>query len=208
MLASALFISCHRNDDINDPVEDTTATPDTSALIHGVDIDPDTLIRSYSSMQWNGMDLNWTPLDSSASLQLDMNDDGALDLRISTSHTYHFLSPHCCYYWYGGVGGNGIDVLGLDPANSPIHRLTPLASGEWIGPDGEWHGGASFHFDPPTSGAPSYGISGDFYAGIRLTVDGHPHYGWVLMGGVQTVHVRAYALNMIPGNPIRAGRME
>ncbi len=145
-------------------------------------------------------------------LDIDINNDGVADVdffqsgRGSTT-VYRQLSAK-------GLRGNAVmQASNIGCAFQQDYAL-PLNHGQHIGPSGKFGSeGVMLHVTSATTGTRScapWSNLGEKYLGVKLSIDGETHYGWVRVLATNDglfIHgaVTGYAYETVPDVPIAAG---
>jgi len=145
-------------------------------------------------------------------LEIDINNDGLADAAFfesarGSTTVYRHLSAK-------GLGGNEVmQASTLGCAFQQDYAL-PLNNGQRIGPSGKFGShGVMLQFTSRAFGtricAPWRNL-GEKYLGVKLSIDGETHYGWVRVLATITglyIHgaVTGYAYETVPNVPIAAG---
>jgi hypothetical protein len=194
---------CSANADLPDSIVYTKLIPDT------------TVSSVRNNLGW----MEWPPeKDSSASIFLDVDHNGTMDIQIFAYVYYHFISASSpqANYDFGlsfGMVRDQDDVAVSQPCdhcgNSPV---CAFKEGSAISDNYRYFKGGIVY----NSGAPEYdfcycnALSSDTvgtYYGFRIYDGGCYKYGWILLyGGGSALTVEAYAINETKGKSILAGQ--
>ncbi|MBK6447005.1 MAG: T9SS type A sorting domain-containing protein [Bacteroidetes bacterium] len=172
-----------------------------NAQIIYTDVNPDSVISAVS-------------IPSTTSYNIDLNNDGISDFKISCRRTFGIcpLDPSSRLYT------NFISDSALN-SNAVVAATSTLASA--MNFNDSIYSGLSFspsgYLRRNSAGGPCTGTSGvwpnsiDCYLGLKLIVGSNTYYGWARMqvsvgSGIPSCTIKDYAYNSIPNQPILAGQ--
>jgi hypothetical protein len=199
-----IFSSCHKKNDIE--------TIHQNDSIYYYDFSPDTSETSINYW-YSGLPL---PADSSADINIDISNDGIMDLKAYVYTSYYWVSngnPEANYSY-----GSGLIALRTTDSIASIIHPYPLDEAKAFPIDSvisnnssysnsvscykTWSGG-----DPFTCNT----FSGETYYGIKLSNKNNFYYGWILMSFDFTNNrliIKEFALNKTPNKSIKAGQKQ
>jgi hypothetical protein len=214
------FLSCKKNKGI---IDQPVVKPDH---ILYTDI-ADTTLTSIDSMQYIGSDdygdcYQYFPEESEQSIQLDINNDGVNDFEVTHSHWYgtEQWSPHC---WCNVYRNFQTQIQGINNSRILVKYTTCLRFGENLtigdtidstarysappNPGWQWDNDANLYLYSTTAMCSGYPESE--YIGVSITKNDSVYYGWLRIFSDQNAFtVKAYAVNLTPGNCILVGQTE
>lgn len=201
-----LLFSCKAPDQINhyDVIPDSTVT----SVRQWVN-DPDSIPSDYP-----------LPRDSSAQMDLDIDQDGSMDFRVTVQHAYHNQgsNPPAPY----GFFSFNLLISTLDAAANQVVIYTQ-GSGSSQVTRSFYTAGQNIPYECPDciiDYQDACGIAftgsilpstpfGDGYVGVQLLRNGKYHYGWIHTETYYFgVHIKDYAFNGTEDNPVAAGQTE
>ncbi|HXM21956.1 MAG TPA: hypothetical protein VN948_11915 [Terriglobales bacterium] len=148
------------------------------------------------------------PILNNTTVQLDLNQDGYIDLQIGFEYSGRNLN-----LWASAYQKNGI--MGYQSHKKGRWLASALRACDQIGPKGRFRHGRDvmWSFFETVSGS-SKGSAGQWknaknrYLGVRFRIYGKIHYGWVRLStpAFRPGVVTGYAYETIPGKSIIAGK--
>ncbi len=183
--------------------------------IYYYNIIPDTTITSVSSYYpFSGIP---NPNDSTASIQIDLDNDGINDITLSVSHYYQWQSasnPLSNYFYQSGLNMiNSIDSIATlnyydTQFGVNLTVLNFLHINDAINSNLRYHTSATIK--SIVFWGPSYnGPYGDSYVGFKIKRNGNYHYGWILISrSGSNLTIKEFALNRTPNRKILAGQTQ
>jgi hypothetical protein len=182
--------------------------------------------NAYSQIVYHDIMPDYTG-NEDAIFQIDLNNDGSYDFKLkqesSSSYTYITFTEGVYMHNFQSnqLSGSGINNAKVFCDDSII----VLQSGDTIGPNSPWNGGAFMRFklheftfqshdsnvefdSEKTSSLGNWlGVTNKFI-GIKVLESGQPHFGWIrLTVNDYNFTVKDYAINELPNTPIQAGEI-
>lgn len=157
----------------------------------------------------SGCGLVPSPADSTASVTLDINNDGLGDFNLSCVSWYDFVSASspCANYntriiLSGTSNTNQVSVSG----NYDIVTRYDLA--QTIDDVQDWSNSAVIMMNSATVPF-SADFNGTAYLGVKVETNQGDHFGWIeVYKNFYQVEISSYAINQQAGSPIQAGQIE
>jgi hypothetical protein len=175
------------------------------------ELQPSVEISSVHSLVWHpsGCGNVPSPSDSSASISLDINNDGTNDFTIYCSSWYHFVSasiPCGNYNTSMTITGTNSNNQIATNGNFDIAKLYSL--GEKIESSGVWKVSSTLMRSSVTY---PYGTNfeGSKYLGLKIRQEQNDYFGWLYINkDGYVITVMSYAINLTVNNSIITGQTE
>jgi hypothetical protein len=200
---------CKKNDSnitntvLPDQILYTDLVPDSSA----------TSVRYWIYL----IDILPVPDDSSAIIDLDINNDHLMDLRVYVYTSYYWVSnsnPGANYTY-----GTGLVMLqekdSVAYSENPGYCIIAKAfkKDSLISVSSKYSEAVATYASGNNWNSPCHcnTFKNDTYFGIKLSVQGGYNYGWILISfdiGSNKVTIKEFAINKTLNNPIRAGQKQ
>jgi len=147
------------------------------------------------------------------SYRLDFTGNGSTDLIFRNQFFHTCGTDGQCF----STQSLTVQLAGEDRVAHNLYGAEALKQGMFIGPKRPFHGGKElmvkvFAGSAGSSGSGSWINVNNRYLGVKLSINGTPHYGWARLNvRVQppltiTATLTGYAYETVPGKPIIAGK--
>ncbi|MUP46093.1 hypothetical protein E0K83_10095 [Gramella sp. BOM4] len=197
-------IACNTNDDLDENV-----IIEEPPVAEEPPVENEPPEEEESVILFTNLDPDYTAQGVTDTFQLDLNNDETIDFTIS---------------WHSSDGWDLL-LITAEQANGvlSVHpwytHPSPLKSGDKIYHQTIYRNGESydrkaiFSIGPCFSGSTEecysiWPLKQDTYLGVRISLNGKIHYGWILMhfDSLTEWMVKEYAFNATPNKPILAGQ--
>jgi len=149
------------------------------------------------------------PSDSSASLSLDINNDGTNDFSISCLSWYEFVSASGpCANYNTSITIHGTTEKNKISIQENYNTIKTLNFNDIIDNSYNWHENATLMIS--SAQAPfSTNFNGSVYLGLKLKQDEEEYFGWLYINKSDyLITIMSYAINQTAHNCIHAGQTE
>ena len=201
LLVSFFFNSCEK--------ENEKVAPSNKILYHV--LNPSIVVSSVDSLidHPSGCGYIPSPSDSSASITIDINDDGLMDFTLTCSSWYSFVSasnPCANYNTNITLSGTSNDNKLAITGNYNVVNLFEF--NDELNSSQEWSNTGILMLSSAL--APfSTNFNGDKYLGLKINQDQEDLFGWIYIdkNGYE-ITVISYAINQTANISIKAGQIE
>jgi hypothetical protein len=192
------------------PEENPNVNP-AQGTIYAVELMPDIELSSVDSMVWHPSGCGYvpSPADSSMSVSLDINGDGAMDFTLNCASWYQTVSSaNACTAYHMSMTISATSSDNFVTVQGNYNAIERYNSGDTIVQNASWMNNGTLMLASAT--APfSTNFSGPAYLGLKLLMPDGAHYGWLSVEKIGTkLLIYAHGYNELANDLILAGQTQ